>query len=163
IFAANLTAFLTYPLCAIAMYLLARRFVGRPAALVAGFFYAFCLRRDQSLPHLHMLGVHYLPLVLLLAQRSVASARLRAAVLRAPLPFYSAYALALAYGPYLAGALYRWRAPPDRRRVIGLLATAAVALAALFATSTPYLRLQALGLIPSYGDDDQEMIGLVPY
>src|SRR5262249_26212040 len=73
IFAANLTAFLTYPLCAIAMYLLARRFVGRPAALVAGFFYAFCLRRDQSLPHLHMLGVHYLPLVLLLAERWFAS------------------------------------------------------------------------------------------
>jgi hypothetical protein len=170
VLAANWTALITYPLCGVAMYLLARRFTGRPAALAAGFFYAFHLRRLQSLPHLHMLGVQYLPLVLLLTERWFEAARMRdllfltiALMLQALSSFYLAYALFLAYGTYVALALVRWRTTIDRRRVVGIAAASAILVGAVIATAAPYVKLKALGLIPSYGNGEDDVIGLIPY
>src|SRR5262249_54103098 len=102
IFAANLLVFATYPLCALAMYYLARRFVARRAAVAAGFFYAFCVWRFRGVPHLHMLGVQSLPLIVLFTERWLEAHRARDAVLlalslglQALSSFYLAYAVAL--------------------------------------------------------------------
>jgi hypothetical protein len=169
ILAVNLLVFATYPLCALAMYFLARRFTSRPAAATAGFFYAFCLWRYQSVPHLHMLGVQYLPLVLLFTERWLEARRVRDAValalvmaLQALSSYYLAYALGLMYAPYLLVALWRWRRRLDARRIIGLAAVAAVVGSLLVLTSLPYLRLRELGLIPEYGESGPQAVGLMP-
>jgi hypothetical protein len=167
ILALNVLVFLTYPLCGGAMYALARRWVGAPAAAVAGFFYAFALFRYGT-AHVHMLGVHYLPLVLLLSERWFERGRVRDAVclagallLQALSSFYLAYALVFLYVPYVALALVRWRTRLDLRRAIGLLAAGAAAGSVFIVTALPYLRLRDLGVIPSYGDG-QVSLGLLP-
>ena len=170
ILATNVVIFLTYPICSLAMYVLARRWVSGPAAAVAGFFYAFSPYRYHSLAHLHMLGVHYLPLAMLLTERWLASAQARDAALLAGALLlqtlsstYLAYVSVLAYGPYLAIALWRWRGRLDRRRVAGLALTGGFVLATMLVMSLPYLELRRLGLIPSYGEEGETPIGLLPY
>jgi len=170
LFAINVMTFATYPLCALAMYCLARRWVGAPAAAVAGFFYAFSVFRYHMPPHVHQLGVQYLPLVLLFTERWLAAGRARdalllagALVLQALSSFYLAYALALAYGAYLALALWRWRRGLDRRRLGGLALVGAVTAGVIVAVSLPYLRLQQLGLIPSFTEQGQTPVGLIQY
>jgi len=170
ILAVNGLIFVSYPLCALSMYALARRWTGGPAAAVAGFFYAFYPYRYQTLTHLHMLGVHYLPLAMLLTERWLVSARARdaallagALLLQAFSSTYLAYVSALAYGPYLAIALCRWRGRLDRRRLAGLALAGGFVLAMMVVMSLPYLELSRLGLIPSYGEEGATPIGLVPY
>ncbi|HYC24291.1 MAG TPA: hypothetical protein VEI94_16395 [Candidatus Bathyarchaeia archaeon] len=169
ILAVNVLIFATYPLCALAMYFLARRFMSRPAAATAGFFYAFCLWRYRSVPHLHMLGVQYLPLVLLFTERWLEARRPRDAValalamiLQALSSYYLAYALGLMYAPYLLAALWRWRRRVDARRLAGLAAVGAALGAVVVCTSLPYLKLRALGLIPEYGESGTQSLGLMP-
>jgi len=169
ILAVNLTLYATYPLCAIATYLLARRWVGAPAAAVAGFFDAFCLWRYTSLPHLHMLGVEYLPIVLLLTERWLDRARTidglllaAALVLQALSSVYLASALILVYVPYLLIALVRRRRELDGRRLFGLFLATATVAGAFALSSIPYAFLRWLDLIPSYGAGGPETLGLVP-
>src|SRR3989441_1736279 len=148
ILAVNVLIFVSYPLCALSMYALARRWTGGPAAAVAGFFYAFYPYRYQPLTHVQVFGVYYLPLAMLLTERWLASARARDAALLARallLPTlsstYLAYVSALAYGPYLAIALCRWRGrlrrprPPRPALPRGSLPTMMLVM------SPPYLRL----------------------
>ena len=170
ILALNVLVFATYPLCAIAMYALARRWMDPPAAAVAGYFYAFSLFRYWMPPHVHQLGVQWLPLTLLFTERWLEGARARDAVwlgavllLQALSSFYLAYALAIAYGTYLALALWRWRRSLDQRRLLGIALAAGVTAGVLGVTAVPYLTLRRLGLIPSYGDGGEVFVGLVPY
>src|SRR5262249_14817788 len=78
--------------------------------------------------------------------------------------FYVAYTVGLGYGAYLIAAAIRWRGTLDRRRVVGLIATLAMAALPVVVTAIPYLKLSALGMIPSYGEGDTPLaIGLVPF
>ena len=62
----NVSLLLTYPLCGLAMFALARRLTGSaPAAFLAGLAYAFAPVRASQLPHIQLLAMFYLPLVLL--------------------------------------------------------------------------------------------------
>jgi hypothetical protein len=168
VFALNVTAYLTYPLSAFFTYLLARRFLGRPGALVAGAFYAFCASRYEVGSHFHMLGVQYLPVIVWALDAWLERARTSAAVLLAIAlllqslsSVYLAYAtmlLGMAVGPVL---LLEHRACLDRRRVLGLAAVLAVVGAVLVASMVPYLTLQSYGLVPGY-DDELVPYGLVP-
>ncbi|TMB48531.1 MAG: hypothetical protein E6J60_14320, partial [Deltaproteobacteria bacterium] len=170
ILAVNGLIFVSYPLCALSMYALARRWTGGPAAAVAGFFYAFYPYRYQTLTHLHMLGVHYLPLAMLLTERWLASARARDAALLAGALLlqtlsstYLAYVSVLAYGPYLAIALCRWRGRLDHRRLVGLGLAGGFVVTMMAVMSLPHFELHRRGLIPSYGEEGAKSIGLVPY
>ena len=170
ILAVNVFILATFVLSALAMYALVRRFTGPPAALVAGFFYAFYPWRYDALAHLHMLAVQYFPLVFLFTDRWLETARPREAallavalVLQALSSFYLAYALVLAYGPFLALALWRWRSRLDRRRLLGLGIAVSMVAAVMIIVSLPYLRLRQLGVIPSYGrEGDAPSLGLIP-
>lgn len=171
VFAANVLIFSTYPLCAIAMYVLMRRWTASPAAALAGFVYAFVVFRYRSLDHFYMLGTFYFPLILLLTDRWFESARKRHAVLLAAAlalqslsSLYLTYALAVVYTPWLLIELWHWRARLDRRRIVGLATVAGVVGAVLIGASIPYLVLRQSGVIPSYTDDGTETpVGLVPY
>ena len=169
LFAANVVVFLTYPLCALAAWAFARRYVEGPAAAVAGFFFAFSLWRYLVPPHIHVLGVQWVPIVLLMTERWLERARRRDAMcLAAALTVqvlssvYLAYGLAIVYAPYLALALWRWRRRLDRRRLVGLAGAAGVAVALMGLTMLPYLRVRDLGLIQSYGEGNVPL-GLAPY
>ena len=169
VLAANALILATYPLGAVAMYLLARRWLGRPASVVAAFFYAFAVYRLTSVLHMQMLGVQYLPLAVLLTDRWLESGRVREAVLLAAAlalhllsSFYLAYMLVLVYAPALLVLLW-WRRP-HWPRVAGLGVALALPAALFLATAVPYLRFQRLGIIPRFDPAVDEMpIGLVPY
>ena len=64
--AANLTALLTFPMCALAAFALVRRLTSSTAAaFVAGLVYGFGPYRMSQLAHLQMLAVQWIPLALL--------------------------------------------------------------------------------------------------
>jgi hypothetical protein len=169
VLAVNLAVIGMFSLSALAFYALARRFVGGPAACVAGMLFSFCPWRHEDLFHLHLLGVQYLPLALLFTERWLERARPRdacllaaALLLQALSSVYLAFALAVLYAPYCVLALWRWRARLDRRRLLGLGLVLAVALVVVAVASVPYVQLGRLGLIPSYGADEQgPAIGVV--
>ena len=163
----NVTALATFPLCGLAAYLLARRFVGGPGAALAGFFFAFVPARLAELGHPHLLGVQYLPLVMLATERWFDGARptdmvllTMAMVLQALSSIYLAFALALAYGVYLPLALWRRRARLDARRLVGLGLGIGVAAAVVLAVNLPYFVLRRMGLFPSYGEGEPLALGL---
>jgi hypothetical protein len=158
VLAGNLVLFATFPLSALGMFAAARRWTGAPAAAVAGFLYAFDVHRLHTIPLFHMLGVWWLPLVVLLLDRWLDTARTRDAVLlaialvfQALSSFYLAYVLAIVVGVQLAAAFVRDRGRWDRRRVVGLGAVFLVAGGILVAVSLPYLELRRIGLILDYG------------
>jgi F5/8 type C domain len=63
---ANIVTLLTFPLCAIAMYLLVLRLTGSTAgAFVAGLAFGFAPYRISQLPHVQMLASFWAPLALL--------------------------------------------------------------------------------------------------
>lgn len=156
VLASNLVILATFPLCALAAYALARRFVAPAAAFVAGALFAFHAQRYVNLYHLHQLGTFYLPLALLFTERWLERARRRDAValavavaLQLLSSFYLAYAIVLLYAAYLPFALWRWRGVLDRRRMVGLATALVAAGVPMLLTSIPYVRLQQLGLVPS--------------
>ncbi|HZR79912.1 MAG TPA: hypothetical protein VFD92_02360 [Candidatus Binatia bacterium] len=170
ILATNVLVFLTYPLCGLAAYALARRWVDAPAAAIAGFLYAFYPRRAQSIIHFHQLGTFGLPLAILFADRWLERARSRdawalaaAVATQCLCSFYLGYALVLSYGAVLPALLWRWRTRIDRRRSIGLALALAGALAPVVLLGAPYLLLRARGLIPRYDERAIQALGLVPY
>jgi hypothetical protein len=169
VLASNVVIVLTFPLCALATYALARRFVSPAAAFLAGLLFAFHAQRYVNLYHLHQLGTFYLPLALLLTERWLEGARRRDAAALAVVvalqllsSFYLAYAIVLLYAAYLPLALWRWRAALDRRRIAGLGLALAAASVPLLLTSLPYLELQRLGLVPS-GNSPMVALALQPF
>jgi hypothetical protein len=158
VLAVNTLGLAVFVSSALAFYALARRFVGPAAALVGGVLFSFAPWRHDSLLHLHMLGVQYLPLALLFTERWLERARRcdawllgAALLLQALSSVYLAFALAVLYGPYVALALWRWRRVLDRRRVLGLAAVLGAVAMSFAVASVPYVALGRLGLIPSYG------------
>jgi hypothetical protein len=156
--AGNLLVLLTYPLCTAAMYALARRWVARPAALLAGLLYGFSAWHHETLTHFYLLNAQYFPLVLLFTERWLDTARAREAVLLAAslllqmlTTIYFAYAALLLYTPWLGLALWRRRAALDRRRLGGLAVSLAAVSVGFGLSLLPYLHMAALGLLPSYG------------
>ncbi len=66
VLATNLTALLTFPLCALAAFALVRRLTSSTeAAFIAGLVYGFGPYRMSQLAHLQMLAVPWIPLALL--------------------------------------------------------------------------------------------------
>ncbi|HYC23892.1 MAG TPA: hypothetical protein VEI94_14370 [Candidatus Bathyarchaeia archaeon] len=160
ILATNLLIFLSYPLCAGAMYCLVRRWTGRPAAVASAFFFAFCGWRYLHVAHLHMLGVQYFPLCILFTERWLEGGRAADAVwlgaslvLQMLSSIYLAYALLLLYAPYLALALWLWRRSLDRRRLIGVGVACGAAAVVTVLFSLPYWKLRSLGVVPDYAAD----------
>jgi hypothetical protein len=101
---ANVVTLLTYPLCGVAMFLLAHRLTGSaPAAFLAGLAYAFSPYRAAQQAHLQMLAAFWAPLALLGLHGFVDSGR------RAWLLLYGGawllQALASGYSLYFLSAL----------------------------------------------------------
>ncbi|MEI8357321.1 MAG: hypothetical protein WCH13_02420 [Deltaproteobacteria bacterium] len=169
-FATNILIFLTYPLCALAAYALARRWVDPPAAAFAAIVFAFHPMRFGTPPQVYMLGAQWLPLVILLVLRWLERARAFDAVLLAIAvamqmltSFYFAYIVAILLGLLLPPALWRFRDRLDARRLVGLALALGMAGLPVVLMARPYLELRALGLIPTYDPTDlQAMTGLQP-
>lgn len=160
VLAANVLVLVGYPLTALAMYALARRWVGGPAAAVAGVLYAFSRERYIMSPHFHALAVWYLPLAILLTDRWLEAARRHDALalgavlaLQALSSIYLAWALALVWVTALAGSLWTWCATLDRRRLAGLALAGGGALAVFALASVPYAELRRLGTVAEYTDE----------
>ncbi|HZR81426.1 MAG TPA: hypothetical protein VFD92_10060 [Candidatus Binatia bacterium] len=170
VLAANLLIILTYPLCAVSAYALARRWVDPGPAVVTGFFFAFHPFRYLSTVHFHALGTFYIPLLILFTDRWLEKARAFDAIgiavalgLQSLCSFYLAYAIALGYLPFLALACWHWRRRLDRRRVAGLTIAIGCALVPFVACSLPYLWLRRTGIIPSYGSEADTPLPLIGY
>ena len=74
----NLVLLLTFPLCAITMYLFVRRLTGSSgAAFVSGIAFAFAPYRVAQLSHIQVLGVFWMPLAMLGLHEYVTSRRRR--------------------------------------------------------------------------------------
>ena len=145
---------------ATAMYALVRRFATAPGAFVAGLVFAFCPWRYHSFWHIHMLGVQYLPLTIVLAERWFRDARTRDAVLLGVVltshllsSVYLAYIMVLLLAVYSPLALWRWRRRMDLRRILGFGAAGLTAAIAMGLLCLPYFHLMRLGLIPAYGPE----------
>lgn len=168
--ATNATVFLSYPLGALAAYAFARRFAGRPAAAVAGTLWAFNVFRFQQVDERHMLASWGIPLALFFADRWLERGRWRdaacfacALAVQTLAAFYLAYATVLALAAFAPLALLRHRAVLDGRRLAGFALAAVAGLLPLAATSVPYLRLRAEGILPVFGGQGGPIaIGLAP-
>jgi len=168
--ATNLLIFVTYPLCALAAWALARRWLSPPAAFVAAIVYAFHPLRFGTPPHVYMLASQWLPLVVLFTLRWLDRARTVDAVLLAIAialqglsSFYFAYILATLLALLLPVALWHRRRELDAVRLLGLAAACAVGFVPVVLMSRPYLRLRELGVIPTYDPADlPSMPGLKP-
>lgn len=174
VLAANVLIFASYVLCAFGMYLFARRFVGAPAAFVAGFFFAFHPWRLHLLEHFYILSIQWIPLGLYFAERLLEAGRRRDAAalfgclaLQLLSSFYLAYVLTFVLAVYLPIALWRWWEHLESRRVWMLLAAMGAAAVPFVVTSVPYLLLRELGFLPSHqsGDslDHGAILTLSPY
>jgi hypothetical protein len=142
---------------ATATYALVRRFASGPGAFVAGILFAFCPSRYHMFWHVHMLGVQYLPLAILLAERWFRDARPRDAVLLAGAltlnmlsSVYLAYIMVVLLAVYSPAALWHWRQRIDRRRLLGYAAAGLFAATAMGLLCLPYFHLMRVGLIPAY-------------
>jgi len=129
----------------------------RASAAAAAFLFAFAPYRLWQLGSLHVISIHWLPLILLGVDASVHGRAPRAGplavfcalLLSAACSYYVGYAAFLLAAVYLgSGAMARGR---SARRAVGVIAgvtlLAAVAMAAL---SVPYLRLRQLGILPDH-------------
>ncbi len=171
IFAANAVIFVTHPLNGLALWALARRFVGPASAALAGLLFALCGPGLARLARFHLLGVFWMPLALLATERWLERGRWRdaawlavALALQMLSSFYLAYALVLLYATALPVALWRWRDRVDRRRLAGLGVAIAAAAAPMLWASLPYLNLRSLGILPSYDGERLSLpAAMTPY
>jgi hypothetical protein len=158
VLAYNVVVLGSFVIGALAMHHLVRRWTGRPAAgLVAAVSFAFAAWRvDLGRPHL--LQVQYLPLVVLLLDRALATERTRDAILCAVVltlqcltSYYVAYASYLVVAAYLGAdvVLRGWR----RGRAIGIAAIVLLGpLLVLGPVSVPYLRARSGGTLEPGAD-----------
>lgn len=168
--ATNLLIFVTYPLCALAAYALARRWLPPPAAFVAAIVYAFHPLRFGTPPHVYMLASQWLPLIVLFLLRWLDRARTADAVLLAVAialqglsSFYFAYIVATLLGLVIPITLWSRRRELDAVRIAGLLAAVAVGFVPVVLMARPYLELRRLGVIPAYDPANlPSMPGLKP-
>jgi hypothetical protein len=170
VLAANVLIALMLASSATAMFLLAQRFTHPAGAFAAGFLYAFAPRNGgTALMQLHLLGTEYLPLAMFFTERWLERSRRRDAIgiavcliLQSATSFYLAYGQMLAYGGYIALALFHRRGRIDRRRSLGIAAAIAAVGLAMALLSLPYLALQRDGVIPNFGEVGRRPMGLLP-
>lgn len=143
----NLVALLTFPLCGLGAYLLARELSGSGwGAFLAGLGYAFCAYRFSHLVHVQSLSMQWFPFVFLYLRRGLREGRMRdlAAlagfwVLQALSSGY--YALALAAGTGLV-LLMELRRAWERRTLLRVLGALFAAAALTAVALLPYRAVQ---------------------
>ncbi len=158
VLAANMLIFLCFLFTPAGMYLLARQHAGPGPAFVAGALYGFYPWRLASLPHMHLLGVQYLPLLLFFSDRWLRGGRsvnvvfvASALVLQSLSSVYLAAAAAFTYAAYLPLALWRWRSTLSASRLAVLGIALGLGSLPFVAASLPYVQLRQQGIIPSGG------------
>jgi hypothetical protein len=132
----NFAFLLSFPLSAIAAYLLCFEISGRrDASWIAGIAYGFCPYRFDHLSHLHLLSAYWLPISLLALHRYLVDSRIRWLVL-----FGVTYILQglvnayfLLYVPVLVAIWTLWNVKPIRqwRTFAGIAAAGVVAVTLL--------------------------------
>jgi len=128
----NLVLLLSFPLCGLGAYLLAREMSGsRAGAFIAGLGFTFCAYRFDHLVHIQSLSIQWLPLALLYLLKAVRTGRpahllalLGFAVLQALSSGYYAVLLVPALGIPL---LQAWLDPAHRRGAVRAAAVLACA------------------------------------
>ncbi len=105
VLAYNITFYLTFLLCGISMYIMARHYTGRRfAAFVAALIYAFAPYRLSQIDHIHVIAGEWMPLALLNLDLSLRQGRWRNWILFAL--FYLLQLLSsVYYGIFLAYTL----------------------------------------------------------
>ena len=116
VLAYNITLYLTFLLCGINMYIMARHYTGKPfAAFVAALIYAFSPYRLGQIDHIHIIAGEWMPLAFLYLDLSLERGRWRHWILFALfylLQLLSSiyYAIFLSYA-LLAFVLFRYTKP----------------------------------------------------
>lgn len=116
VLAYNITLYLTFLLCGINMYIMARHYTGKPfAAFVAALIYAFSPYRLGQIDHIHIIAGEWMPLAFLYLDLSLEQGRWRHWILFALfylLQLLSSiyYAIFLSYA-LLAFVLFRYAKP----------------------------------------------------
>lgn len=105
VLAYNITFYLTFLLCGINMYIMARHYTGKPfAAFVAALIYAFAPYRVGQIDHIHIVAGEWMPLAFLYLDLSLEQGRWRPWILFAL--FYLLQLLSsIYYGIFLSYAL----------------------------------------------------------
>lgn len=105
VLAYNITFYLTFLLCGINMYIMARHYTGKPfAAFVAALIYAFAPYRLGQIDHIHIVAGEWMPLAFLCLDLSLEQGRWRHWILFAL--FYLLQLLSsIYYGIFLSYAL----------------------------------------------------------
>jgi hypothetical protein len=159
VLANQVTILLDVALSGAAMYALLRHWgAARMAAFFAGFVYAFCPVRAYSVFHVDLLAGQYLPLALLFLDRTLATARMRAAAgfgVFLLLQLLCSYPLACMTVPalagYVLGTFVVTRGRLSRRGMVLAIAAAVAVATVLAAISLPYTWARALGVIADHG------------
>ncbi len=156
VLAYQMNLLLAIALCGATMYALLRHWgAARTPAFFAGFVYAFCPIRMNSLTHLQIVAAQYFPLVLLFLDKTLATARLRYAI--ALLTFLLlqvlcseelSYLTLIALLGYGAGILWHTRGRLSPRAAALVLLAVFVAAAAAYVVRLPRLQLESVELIP---------------
>lgn len=145
---------LALALCGAAMYALLRHWgAGRAAAFFAGFVYALCPVRLASLTHVQMLTAQYLPLVVIAADKTLSTGRLRHALALTALLLLQvlcseelAYLTLVASLGYGAGVLWQRRGVTMRGAALAVVAVM-IGAAVAYALRVPRLQLAEAGWI----------------
>jgi len=105
VFAYNITFYLTFLLCGINMYIMARHYTGKPfASFVAALIYAFAPYRMGQIDHIHIIAGEWMPLAFLYLDLALERGRWRYWILFAL--FYLLQLLSsVYYGIFLSYAL----------------------------------------------------------
>ncbi|MDG2304863.1 MAG: hypothetical protein P8R42_09435 [Candidatus Binatia bacterium] len=154
---------LSFALSGAALYAYLRHAgVGSFAALITGAVYAFCPARLGIYFHTHLLGWMYLPLALLLLDRTLTKGTVGSALgvfgfvlVQCLCSYYLAFMTLIGVGLY--GAVFALVARREvRARGFWLAVGAGVAAcAALSLISQPYLENRALGVLPDFARPDR--------
>lgn len=164
----NALLFIAYPLSGVTAALVVRACgASRPAAFLGGLVYAFAPYHWSQLPHLQVASYQWVPAVLWLFDRVIASPRITTAI--GFLLFYAlhvgggSYLASMIHFPLLALLLYRALAGPGWREILRprsmriLLPTGALATAIAAAALAPYLVFN--GGRASWGAENFKLFG----
>jgi hypothetical protein len=158
VLAHQINLLMSFALSGAAIYALLRHWgTERAAALLAGFAYAFCPIRLNTIFHSNLLAMQYLPLSLLFLDRTLSGRRVRDAsaysfflFMQVLCSFYLGYMALTALMGYAAGVAVASRGRLPLRGVLLVFGGSLVAVASVVLLSLPYLRTQAGGGLPDY-------------
>ncbi len=167
--ALNVVTIASFVLGGLFMHLLARRWTGSEAgAYAAGLAFAFAPWRGPALLTAHVLGVQYLPLILLALDHTATTGSLQSALLTAAVlalqtlaSYYLGYVAFLAAGAYLLADLIG-RGFRGRLRTLSALGLAVLLpVAVVVPVTLPYLAAKASGVLRTlHGEDFRQALWL---